>query len=308
MNCAYHNEIQAEAYCRTCGKPLCTACKRDVKGVIFCEDCIAARVTDAVPASLPPLPPDAATRPPRAEGAPSPGLATLLGFIPGVGAMYNGQFAKGFVHILIFGGLITLASNVHNMEPLFGMMVAGFYVYMIIDAYKTARAREMGQPAPNLIGIDAALGLTNAPEPAATTGDVKGAPVGAIVLIGLGVLFLIHNMGLFHFNIGDFFFPVAITAFGVWLYMKPRPGVCECPRCKAQRLVWPAILVTLGTLMLLDNLPGESLEMSRTWPLLFIVGGVVRLMQARASSEGHQVVPPAPLVPPQTERTEVGNA
>jgi len=43
MNCAIHNEIAAVAFCRTCGKPLCTNCTRDVRGVIYCEACLAGR-------------------------------------------------------------------------------------------------------------------------------------------------------------------------------------------------------------------------------------------------------------------------
>ena len=38
MNCANHPDIAPVAYCRTCGKPLCANCTRDVKGVIYCEN------------------------------------------------------------------------------------------------------------------------------------------------------------------------------------------------------------------------------------------------------------------------------
>ena len=47
MNCAVHNQTQAVAYCRTCGKALCEECKRDVMGAIYCEPCIAARLQGA---------------------------------------------------------------------------------------------------------------------------------------------------------------------------------------------------------------------------------------------------------------------
>ena len=30
-------------------------------------------------------------------------IALFLGFIPGVGAIYNGQYAKGLVHAVVFG-------------------------------------------------------------------------------------------------------------------------------------------------------------------------------------------------------------
>lgn len=38
MNCAIHPEVAGTAFCRTCGKSLCEECKRDVRGVIYCED------------------------------------------------------------------------------------------------------------------------------------------------------------------------------------------------------------------------------------------------------------------------------
>src|SRR5215467_7925777 len=101
MNCAVHTQTQAVAYCRTCGKALCEECKRDVMGAIYCEPCIAARLQGQPAAASFVAPP-----PPSASGAPSPVLAGLLGFIPGVGAMYNGQFVKAFIHVVFFVGLI----------------------------------------------------------------------------------------------------------------------------------------------------------------------------------------------------------
>ena len=56
MNCAVHNQTQAVAYCRTCGKALCEECKRDVMGAIYCEPCIAARLQGALPERRCPAP------------------------------------------------------------------------------------------------------------------------------------------------------------------------------------------------------------------------------------------------------------
>ena len=59
MNCATHNDIAAVAFCRTCGKPLCGNCTRDVRGVIYCEACLAARLEGTappVPGFVPPGP------------------------------------------------------------------------------------------------------------------------------------------------------------------------------------------------------------------------------------------------------------
>src|ERR1700759_981536 len=133
MNCAYHPEIQAEAYCRTCGKPLCTACKRDVKGVIYCEDCIASRVVDTMPAAVP-IQAARGTTP----GAPSPAIATLLSFIPGVGQMYNGQFAKSFALIFAFAVLIWGETNdiSDGAHAALGFAIFGVYAFMVFDSYK----------------------------------------------------------------------------------------------------------------------------------------------------------------------------
>src|SRR5260370_3835524 len=51
MNCANHADASAVAYCRTCGKALCANCTRPVRGVIYCEDCLGARMeTGGAPA------------------------------------------------------------------------------------------------------------------------------------------------------------------------------------------------------------------------------------------------------------------
>ena len=112
MNCATHSDIAAVAFCRTCGKPLCNQCTRDVRGVIYCESCLAARMEGAVPAAgfvptaetvYPPLgTPSTAYRPPVNAG-PNPTVAGILGAIPlGLGAVYCGQYAKGLAHLGIF--------------------------------------------------------------------------------------------------------------------------------------------------------------------------------------------------------------
>jgi hypothetical protein len=44
MTCATHGNTPAVGYCSICGKALCEQCKRDVRGAIYCEDCIATRL------------------------------------------------------------------------------------------------------------------------------------------------------------------------------------------------------------------------------------------------------------------------
>ena len=84
------------------------------------------------------------------SGEPNPGLAGLLGIIPGVGAMYNGQYAKGIVHLVVFAILVSLS----NENGLFGLFIAGWVIYQIIEAVHTARARRDGTPLPNPFGLN----------------------------------------------------------------------------------------------------------------------------------------------------------
>ena len=242
MNCANHADVPAVAFCRTCGKPLCSSCVRDIRGVIYCEECLASQLSGAMP------PPATAAMPP---GAPpvaavgNPRLAALLGFIPGVGAMYNGEYAKGFVHVLIFATLIWMAAHVNGI---FGLGIAAFVIYMPIEAYQTARARQMGLPAPDPLGLNhlfsaagpapnptpgvtaGAVPLTSTPSPGAPEGQPVDAeccppsrvPIGAFVLIGLGVLFLLNEMDVLNFDRLWRFWPLVLIAVGIRVLMRRR--------------------------------------------------------------------------------------
>src|SRR5712692_6206176 len=114
MNCLNHPETPAAAFCRICGKPLCEVCKRPAQGTIYCEEHVpAATAAQPPPRSDLYHPPLAAPGyQERIAGASvSPGLAFVLGlFIPGVGAIYNGQYAKGLVHAIVFGLLVSVLS------------------------------------------------------------------------------------------------------------------------------------------------------------------------------------------------------
>jgi hypothetical protein len=125
-------------------------------------------------------------------------------------------------------------------------------------------------------------------------------PTGAGVLIVLGIIFLLHTVGLFAFGI-DRFWPIILIGFGGWLFARrwgligEADGRCVCDRCKMRCIMWPAIMVTLGVLFLIDNLHGPEFE--RTWPLILLVVGGVRLLQSNASEAGHIGGPPLPPPP-----------
>jgi hypothetical protein len=313
MNCANHTDVSAVAYCRTCGKALCANCTRDVRGVIYCEHCLAARMEGTQPPGPAAVP--GYSQPVTPGGGPNPAVAGILaGFFPfGVGAVYTGQYAKSLAHLLIFVGLIWGMNHGGRADAVFGIAFAFFWVYQIIDAVRSARAIQMGQPAPDPFGLAQALG-------AGEKIDTAKIPTGAIVLIALGSLFLLQTLGVFSISF-DRVWPVFLIALGAWLFARnwglaPSSTVrCYCDCCRTRRLTGPTVLVTVGILGLIDSF--RELGFFSWVGAILIVIGVIKLLQNNASSQGHvnltgsSGTPPNPPVidatPQQPPTSEVKN-
>ena len=418
MNCANHPDRERKAFCQNCGKPLCVECARTVGQAVFCEPCLELRLAAANtaasaasqpfssesatasapyqtvpgggaaysqtgPGAVPPYSGSGATPLP---GSPNPGLAFLLGFVPGVGAMYNGQYAKGVVHLIVFAILVSLA----DQNAIFGLFVAAWIFYQAFEAYHTARARRDGTPIPNPFGLNDVgerLGFgrswpngpgyppaadptvsgaySAAPPPSTSTpytspadpaytaagyagspagfpdrtppagesapgwgapSDVYGAipvppvppstrfPVGAIVLIGLGVLFLFGSTHLFASLPLRYLLPVLLIGTGVYLFVQrmTKSGVgfsddgSVAYRLRLLRALQSSVwIVLVGVLFLLDNL--NILSWGRSWPLFIIVGGVMAFVQRSVSTAavkpqvpytGYNPAPPPPSSAP----------
>jgi hypothetical protein len=193
--------------------------------------------------------------------------------------MYNGQFFKGLIHVVVFAVLVSLTDH----YPIFGLFIAAWILYQSFEAYHTARARRDGQPLPDPLGLNEVgswltLGVRpqypgqtsagqaqpapgaapaaggypppyagqyqppygqspyQAPYPPPATGYVDPAmppippvsplcwrrkePIGAIVLIALGVLFLLGQMNLFNGRLFDYTWPLLLIGLGVWLIVR----------------------------------------------------------------------------------------
>jgi hypothetical protein len=88
----------------------------------------------------------------------------VLGVIPGVGAMYNGQYIKAVIHVLVFVVLIGITEH----YGLFGLFLAAWVLYQVFDAHQTAKARRDGLPLPDPFGLNElgnAIGGHSAPRP-----------------------------------------------------------------------------------------------------------------------------------------------
>jgi hypothetical protein len=282
MDCVNHQGVSATAYCQNCGKALCAGCVRNAAGgQVLCEPCWTAWQTYQQPFVTPPA------------GAPNPSVAAVLGLIPGVGAMYNGQFVKGLVHVVIFAVLVSAA----HVYGVFGLLIAGWIFYQSFEAYHTAKARRDGQPLPDPLGLNEVgrwlnpggqppfTGQPGTPPgqpgqnqtgqgqtgPGPATGGYappygspyqppyqtpwqqgpytppaagfvdpamppippippvppvpplgwrRREPVGAVILIGLGLLFLLGQMDVFSGRLFEFTWPVLLIGLGIWLIVR----------------------------------------------------------------------------------------
>lgn len=214
MNCAVHPDREASGYCRNCGKPMCGDCQHKVRDVLYCEDCLAQHV--GLPAAAPPQPVPGAVSP-ATYGPPSqipankqsggPVVAFLLGFIPGLGAVYNGEYNKAIMHIVIFGLLILgIASDIGDgIRGFLIFLLVIFPFYMAIDAMRTAQAKASGVPLS---------------DPLENWSGQR--PLGPIILIAVGVLFLLNNLDVFEFlHVRQLFLPLLLIGIG-FLMLKNR--------------------------------------------------------------------------------------
>ena len=287
MDCVNHSGVIAAAYCQNCGKALCSNCVRSAAaGQVLCEPCSRAWQTAQTPFVQ------------AYSGGPNPAVAAVLGLIPGVGAMYNGQFLKGLVHLFIFAVLVSAAGHF----SIFGFFVAGWIFYQVFEAYHVAKARRDGLPVPDPLGLNeigswlnsgargphagapgaGSAGYGNPSGPGQTppsqtspqapyqapyespykdkqaqwqtpyqgqdpaAGGVypgpgasqpglppippipppppyfwrRKEPVGAVILIALGVLLLLGQMDLFSGRVFEYGWPLMLIALGVWLIVR----------------------------------------------------------------------------------------
>ncbi len=304
MDCVNHSGVTAAAYCQNCGKALCGACVRNAPGgQVLCENCWTAWQSVPNPFIAPSL------------GGPNPGLAAVLGLIPGVGAMYNGQTFKGLIHVVIFVVIISITTH----YGLFGLLIPAWILYQSFEAFHTAKAIREGQPLPDPLGLNEVgnwLNLGGRPHPGAgpagpgpsaagftpPAGEGRPAPVsspyqtgyqpppypepypgpyggsygspyggrppatgytqpgvppaapphldwrrkepiGAIVLIGLGVLFLLGQWDLLSGRVFEFTWPVLLIGLGAWLVVRRLQEMPAAPPVNSR-----------------PNAPGESHE------------------------------------------------
>ena len=211
MNCAFHADVENTAFCIRCGKPLCAQCVRQVQSSIYCESCLAessgAAGNSGTAANTSATTQPVATM--HSAGGTSPEAAFFLGLIPGVGAIYNAEYFKASLHLLIFGTLVTIVDSAgHNADALFGFLAFGFYAYMPFEAFYTAKKRKLAREGINLI--------TPFDQLNEQMGQFGGMELwGGIALVLAGALFLLDNFEIVSLEKVGRFWPALLILAGI---------------------------------------------------------------------------------------------
>jgi len=219
MSCPTCADSAVTAFCRDCGKGVCDGCMQRCDGVSYCQDCAPAIIEPepvaehepperAIPriAAPPPTPPPPTPAADSVEGS-HPFLAGLLGFVPGLGAVYNGQYGKGVIHAAIFGMLfaISTSSDEAAIHALLVPLTIFFVLYMPVEAVRTARAIRRGEQVDEMSGIPGVLMANN-----------SDSPVPGILFIAMGVILLLFTLGILQVDLVLRGWPLLLIAFGVW--------------------------------------------------------------------------------------------
>jgi len=209
MNCATHPEIQSEAFCTQCGRALCKDCIRKVRESVYCETCLEASLKAGGKSEASAAGPATQTTT-QTIGGDNPEAAFLLGLIPGVGAIYNGEYFKAAIHVLIFALLTSL--------PVVLLAIA-FYFYMPFEAYYTAKKRKLAAKGINVVTpIDRFYEQFHE-----HTGRIKDKEFwGGFALIILGALYLLNSYDLISFHGVRRLWPAILIAAGVVLLLRAK--------------------------------------------------------------------------------------
>jgi len=130
----------------------------------------------------------------------NPSLAAFLAIFPGMGAIYNGNPLKGVTFMLIFAILIVLTSNAQDADAVvFGLMIAGFYIFQIIDSYN-----EASKLTQNVLSEETPI-----------NGKEDLSLFSAIIVLIIGIIFQMANFDLLTYRQVTRLWPVLLIAFGV---------------------------------------------------------------------------------------------
>ena len=140
--------------------------------------------------------------------------AAILSMLPGVGQIYAGYYQRGFTHIVVFASLILLLSegDLRELAPFFGIFLAFYWIYNIIDASRCVQIANRLSRGANVADAGDQLPLP---------GQFGGATMG-FILIGFGTLILMVTRFDFDMRWLEEWWPVGLILFGLNLVYRAR--------------------------------------------------------------------------------------
>src|SRR6266480_3876037 len=242
LYCSYHQKNASVVQCNQCARQLCSACDHRIRGFPFCQDCIVAGVEL--------LRQESQSSPSRVSFRnSSPFVATLLSFVPGLGAAYNGQTAKAIVHFAIFASFFQMAVITQGVH-FFILGVLGTWLFAAVDACRTAQLMRAG--------------LSPDTEEDVITRRLYGNPFAwGITLVVIGTLFLLHTLLGVQLPVRELL-PVALVGLGAYMlidYIRRRKSSERVVRFESRRP--PPSVVPGVSVDTLAFRTGETTQFSR---------------------------------------------
>ncbi len=139
----------------------------------------------------------------------APWLAAVFSLIPGLGQVYVGHYQRGFLQVIVAGSTLTLMSSkaIGPFEPLGALFISFFFMYSMIDAARLASFYNQAMAGHPVSELPAEMLLPSR----------GGALSGGIVLIGFGLLLLLHTLFGMPLDWIRQWWPLAPVGFGIWL-------------------------------------------------------------------------------------------
>ena len=146
-------------------------------------------------------------RPPKSGAA----AGILSAIFPGIGQIYNGQYVKGVLFLAIFTGLVTMQP--HAGQPFQALMLAGFYIFQIIEAVQSSK--EINRLALGENGGSSGPGAAAPLPPTPAAQARSGSVFWGIVIMALGGIFLLGNFEIIDYDRIFDFWPVIVIVIGL---------------------------------------------------------------------------------------------
>ena len=291
MNCANHPNMPNVAYCRTCGKPLCAGCQRDVQGVIYCENCLAERLHGVHPPG--------GGSPPSSRSESGTGGSNRPRYRPescaGWDSLHIPRCGHGLCRAVRQGsrvhGDFCISDPGNHSHQWTGIRFGAGFLLCLPDDRRGAHRQSHSDGTTNSRSLRARPNLrhrgTHLPGGSGsnrcdqrehqssqdTHGRGDSDRPGRFVSVANGGI----PRGI---QRGSFVWPLILIAVGVWLLAKREGWISSRSRrdgrpYRKSSLMGPAVLVTIGSLFLIESLDGPSF--GRTWPVLLLAIGLVKL-------------------------------